>query len=95
MKKAGKLQVIKVPKLTIRNRNFLGPVGSGSGSGITGTYLSGPCTSEDKLNTSVSDPDSLIPDPNPAFLAEYPSVSRVLMTKILKKLQRKNNLIFF
>jgi hypothetical protein len=30
---------------------------------------------------SVSNPDSLIPDPDPAFLAEYQSGSRVLMTK--------------
>jgi hypothetical protein len=29
----------------------------------------------------IPDPDSLIPDPDPAFLAEYQSGSRVLMTK--------------
>jgi hypothetical protein len=33
----------------------------------------------------IPDPDSLIPDPDPAFLAEYQSGSRVLMTKTFEK----------
>jgi hypothetical protein len=47
------------------------------------------------LVSSVSDPDFFIPDPDPAFLAEYQSGSdsgygsRVLMTKNLKNLQLK------
>ncbi len=44
-------------------------------------------------DSSVSDPYSF--DPDPAFLAEYRSGSRVIWPKIGKNLQLKNNYIFF
>jgi hypothetical protein len=48
------------------------------------------------IKTSVSDPDSLRPDPDPAFFAEYRSGSRVLMTKTLKKFTAEKKFdIFF
>jgi hypothetical protein len=43
----------------------------------------------------VSDPYSFDTVPDPAFLAEYRSGSRVLMTKIGKKLQLKQIKVFF
>jgi hypothetical protein len=60
MKEAGNYRVIKVPKLTNRNQNFLGPFGrSGSGSGITGYQVRISLDLvPDRINfNSVSDPD--------------------------------------
>jgi hypothetical protein len=44
---------------------------------------------------SVLDPDSLSPDPDPKFLAEYRSGSGVFMTKNVKSLQLKNVLLYY
>ncbi len=43
---------------------------------------------------SVSDPDSLSPDPDPAFLAEYRygSGSRILMAKNVKTFRAEKNI---
>jgi hypothetical protein len=48
------------------------------------------------VRTSVSDPDPLIPDPDPAFSTEHKSVSesRVLMTKNWKKFTAETNFLF-
>jgi hypothetical protein len=55
-----------------------------------------PKGDKDNQPTSVSDPDSLIPDPDPAFSVEYRSRSRVLMIKKLKKCAAETKLdIFF
>jgi hypothetical protein len=45
--------------------------------------------------SSVSDPDSLIPDSHPAFEAEYQSESRVLMTKKIKKIKTEKKLAIY
>ncbi len=69
---------------------------------FTVTYRSKPCKRPKRqvILNSVSDRDSLIPDPDPAYKAEYwsgsGSGSRVLMTKIWQKTYRwKKNLIIF
>jgi hypothetical protein len=42
------------------------------------------------MDPGVSEPYSLSPDPDPAFRAEYRSVSMVLMTKNQKKFIAEN-----
>ena len=61
-------------------------------SGLTSVTVTKPKTY--LRRASVSDPDSLIPDPDPVFLAEYWSGSEVLMTKNLKKFTVKKIAIY-
>jgi hypothetical protein len=88
----GKLKEKNMPNKFFESLKSLKKVvGSGVGSGFISHG------SPTLVKSSVSDPDSLIPDPDPACYVEYRSWSRVLMTRNSrrKKHNRKFCYIFF